>query len=106
MITVDSFHPSWFKKAVETGRSDRTQLDESVRAVVLDGAGDVAPVSRTQSVGVLLQLKSCGGRGPGNNHRIRRRALDGESNRRWVDRRILDRHKIGTTAVGCCSRPT
>src|SRR5215475_4765889 len=81
---------SRLREAVETIPGGRIYDDESVRPVVLDRAGDVAPINRTQPIGVLLQLKSCGGRRPGNNHRVRRSAPYGEMNWLRDDRRILD----------------
>src|SRR5262245_16959161 len=42
-------------QAIEAISRERIHDDDFIRAVVLNGAGDVAPIHRTQAVGVLLK---------------------------------------------------
>lgn len=60
---------------VAGGRIDDERL---VRAVVLNGGGEVAPVQRTDAVAILLQGPTCRGRWPRDGHRVRGRAEDGQ----------------------------
>src|ERR1044071_1439401 len=68
VLRIDCGCLSRLKEAKETASGLWAHRDESVRAVVLNRAGDVAPINRTQTVGVLLKRETGRDRWPGNGH--------------------------------------
>ena len=62
---------SRFDKAVETVPGGRIHDDESVRAVVLDRSGDIAPICGTQPIGVVLKREARRTGWPGNSDSVR-----------------------------------